>query len=125
MDTLLYLMALGLMKFLQALPLIWVARLGRAAGALAYVLDARHRRVAQRNLALCLGSEKSPAELRDLCRENFRRLGEGYFCAIKTADMTWQELRPVVEFVGVEKFILRGPPEAPQSIVTAIGHFGN
>ena len=35
MDTLLYLTALGLVKFLQSLPLRWVARIGRGCGALA------------------------------------------------------------------------------------------
>ena len=42
MDKLLYYVARGLVACLQALPLTWVARVGRAAGALAYVLDRRH-----------------------------------------------------------------------------------
>ena len=78
MAWLLYILALGLVRGLQALPLTWVARLGRAGGALAWWLDARHRRVAVRNLAMCFGAEKSPAEIRALARENFRRIGEGY-----------------------------------------------
>jgi KDO2-lipid IV(A) lauroyltransferase len=125
MDTFLYLVACGLMKFLQALPLSWVARLGRAGGAVAYALDARHRRVALRNLELCLGSEKSPPELRGLARENFRRLGENYCCAIKTAAMTWEQLSSVVEFVGGAKFVYPPTPSGSRSVVTAIGHFGN
>ena len=103
MDRLLYFVALGLIKFLQALPLRWVASIGRAGGTAAYFLDARHRKVAQLNLAMCLGGEKSPEEIRALARENFRRLGESYACAIKTASMSWDELKPHVEFVGVEK----------------------
>ena len=43
MDFLLYALAFSLTKFLQSLPLRWVARLGRAGGALAYRLDGRHR----------------------------------------------------------------------------------
>src|SRR5437899_11489047 len=54
-DRLLYWLALGLVKFFQALPLGWVARIGRAGGTLADVLDARHRRVAIENLSRCLG----------------------------------------------------------------------
>ena len=125
MDAVLYVVALGLLKFLQSLPLPWVARLGRAGGAVAYALDGRHRRVAQRNLALCLGAEKSPEELRQLARENFRRLGENYCCAMKTASMSWEELRPLIEFVGGDKYARRGSPDTPQSVITAIGHFGN
>ena len=57
MEFVLYLLARVVVAFIQALPLTWVARLGRVGGALAYVLDARHRRVAFRNLQMCFGSE--------------------------------------------------------------------
>lgn len=125
MDRPLYLIALALVKCIQALPLRAVARVGRAAGAIAYALDARHRRVAQRNLAMCLGGEKSPAEIRAIARENFRRLGESYACAVKTAAMSWEELRPCVEFVGAEQAAPPAPGQQPRSFVVAIGHFGN
>src|ERR1051325_10559565 len=125
MDLLLYLFALGLVKFLQALPLRWVARLGRGAGAVAYGLDARHRRVVQRNLALCFGLELSPEQIRAGARENLRRLGENYCCAVKTAAMRWDELKDYVEFTGAEKAMSPGAGLRPQSIVGAIGHFGN
>ena len=125
MDTVLYLAARGLVAFLQALPLRGVARLGRAGGVLAYYLDARHRRVATRNLTMCFGREKSTAEIRALAKENFRRLGENYACAIKTAAMTPEQLRPHFEFVGAEKILPHAANKGPQSRVVAIGHFGN
>lgn len=125
METLLYLLARSLVALLQALPLNTVARLGRAGGALAYRLDARHRRVALRNLALCFGREKAPAEVRALAKENFRRLGENYACAIKTAAMTPEEMRPHFEFAGAEKILPHQPDQDPQSRIVAIGHFGN
>ena len=125
METVLYLLARALVALLQALPLNWVARLGRCGGALAYWLDVRHRRVACRNLALCFGRQKPPAELRELARENFRRIGENFACAIKTAAMSLEELRPHVEFAAPP--LLRPPPagQAPPSVVAAVGHFGN
>jgi len=125
MDRLLYIVGRSFVGFLQALPLQTVARLGRAGGALAYWLDSRHRRVALDGLMQAFGKEKSPAEIRALVRENFRRLGENYACAIKTASMSLEELRPHLEFVcGPE---LLQPPSAlkPASQVVAIGHFGN
>ena len=88
MDAGLYFLGRALVALVQSLPLWWVARLGRSLGGLAFWLDARHRRVALRNLALCFGAEKSPAEIRALAREHFRRLGENYLCAIKTAAMS-------------------------------------
>src|SRR6516225_11221721 len=93
MDTLIYWFARSVVAFLQALPLVWVARLGRAGGALAFWLDGRHRNVALTNLALCFGREKSPEEIRAIAQENFRRIGENFAGAVKTAAMTpWQML---------------------------------
>src|SRR5258707_10383331 len=125
MDTLLYLLARTVIGLLQALPLRWVARVGRAGGALCYWIDARHRRVALRNLQQCFGAEKSPREIQALARENFRRIGENFSCAAKTATMSIEELRPFCEFFGAEKFFEHRERQEPQSCVGAIGHFGN
>ena len=125
MERILYLVVLGMIRFFQALPLRWVARIGRAGGAFAYFIDARHRKVAQRNLAMCFRDEKTADEIHALAKENFRRLGENYCCAMKTASMTWAELQPHLEFAGVEKAMFGGPGSNPPSVVVAIGHFGN
>ncbi len=122
MEPLLYFLVRALVAFTQALPLRWVARLGRAGGALAYVLDARHRRVTYRNLRMCFGKEKSAQEIRSIARENFRRIGEGFACAVKTASMTFEQLRPHVEFIAPAEVL---SPTQPRGIVAAIGHFGN
>ncbi len=124
MEILLYVAARGVMGFVQALPLNWAARLGRVLGAIAHAVDGRHRRVAVRNLTMCFGQEKSAAEIKALARENFRRIGENFACAIKTASMTFEELKPRVEFVGAAH-IVHPPTNPPRSIVAAIGHFGN
>jgi len=126
MNTLLYCLARLMIAALQALPLPVVALLSRAAGAVAWCFDARHRRVALANLNLCFAEEKSPAEIRALAKENFRRLGESYGCAVKTAGMSDSELEKVLEVTGAEKV---GQPlpgvKPPESCVMAIGHFGN
>jgi lauroyl/myristoyl acyltransferase len=121
MDQLLYVAARALIAGIQCLPLIWVARLGRAGGGLAYFLDARHRRVALRNLTMCFGQEMSAEHIRILAQENFRRIGESFACAVKTASMTLEELRPHVEFVPPPEFARN----QPNRVVAAIGHFGN
>ncbi len=125
METLLYGLARGTIGLLQALPLTTVARLGRLGGAVAYVLDRRHRRVALGNLAACFGRERSPAELRALARENFRRIGEGFACSVKTASLSPEALRPHLDMVGAAKLSPAQAGEAPHSRVVAIGHFGN
>ena len=125
MDPLLYCLVRALVAFIQAWPLTWVARFGRAGGALAYWIDVRHRRGALRNLAMCFGGEKSLAEIRALAHENFRRIGEAYACAIKTASMSFEELRPRVEFVGSPAVLSPPAGTVPPGVVAAIGHFGN
>jgi KDO2-lipid IV(A) lauroyltransferase len=102
-----------------------VARLGRIGGELAYWCDGRHRRVAVRNLTRCLGGQRTAREVRALARENFRRLGENYASAVKTAFLTSAELRPHVEFKDTEKILPVAPGEPFRSRVFAVGHFGN
>jgi lauroyl/myristoyl acyltransferase len=137
----LYLLARTLIAFIQALPLNMAARLGRLGGGLTWYFDARHRRVALRNLTLCFGQEKSDSEIRALARENFRRIGENFACAVKTAAMNLEALRARVQFIAPT---LTDPPTSPlpqslptptpsvpntasppRSVVAAIGHFGN
>ncbi len=125
MDALLYFPARVLVALVQALPLTWVARLGRLGGALAWWADSRHRRVALANLSMCFGNEKSPAEIGMLARENFRRIGENFACAVKTAAKSSEKLRPHVEFVGDPGVILAAANPNPRKVVAAIGHFGN
>lgn len=124
MDLLLTILARLVVACLQALPLGAVAWLGRAFGALAYGLDGRHRGVAQRNLAACF-PEKSPAEVRALARENFKRIGESFACAVKTASFDAAQIRSVTEFVGAEKFPQPAAGEKARSVVCAVGHFAN
>jgi lauroyl/myristoyl acyltransferase len=122
MDWLLYLFARTVVAVIQSLPLVVAARVGRFVGGLVYWLDRRHRRVALRNLTMCFGKEKSPEQLRQIALENFRRIGENFACAAKTASMTFEELRPHVEFVAPPEILA---PDRPRKIVAAIGHFGN
>lgn len=125
MDALLYLVARGLVAVLQGLPLTVVARLGRIGGAAAYWLDGRHRRMAIQNLTMCFGAERSAAELRALAKENFRRLGENYASAVKTAAMSPDALKPHFDFIGADKILKFEHDAGPQSRIVAIGHFGN
>ncbi|MBM3834370.1 MAG: hypothetical protein FJ403_14095 [Verrucomicrobia bacterium] len=119
MDTLLDWLARCILRALQFLPLPWAARLGRIGGEICYWCDIRHRRVALRNLKLCFAAERTARELRALARENFRRIGENYASGAKTAFMSFEELKPFVEFVGAGKLA------SNRSVIIALGHFGN
>lgn len=121
MDTLLSWMGRGFVRLVQTLPLTLVARVGRAGGALAFWIDGRHRKVTRMNLSKCLGKEYSPEQIEELARENFKRIGETFACALRTSSMTDKELGPHFE-LGPLVF-----PEAdrPSRAIVAIGHFGN
>jgi KDO2-lipid IV(A) lauroyltransferase len=125
MDTIIYRLGRLVIVLIQWLPLKLVAQLGRTFGGLAFYLDARHRHVALKNLSMCFGMEKTPKEIVTLARENFRRIGENYVCAIKTAGMTFDQLKPNLEFVGFDKLPQGQEAGRVQNIVAAIGHFGN
>jgi KDO2-lipid IV(A) lauroyltransferase len=125
MNGLIYWFGRAWIAALQTLPLAWVARLGRLAGTLAFCLSRRYRQVAINNLTLCFGDEKSPAEIRALALENFRRVGENFLAAFKTAALSFGELKPHLEFTGAEKLPRATPGSPNQSVVVAIGHFGN
>ena len=124
MDTVLYILARTVVALLQALPLRVVARMGRAGGAAFYFADARHRKVAIKNIALSF-PEKSATEVKALAKENFKRIGENFSCAVKTASMSNEEIAAVLDVTGIEKFYCPKPGQKPESRVFAIGHFGN
>ena len=125
MDAFIYWPARAFVSLIQALPLRVVARLGRGLGRLAFWLTGRYRRVVRQNLAMCFGQEKSPAEIEALARENFRRIGENYLCAVKTTRMTAEQLKPHVKFTGVDRLTQKSGDAPLPNVVIAIGHFGN
>lgn len=125
MDTLLYGIMWIFLRIVQVTPLRVLAWMGRCGGELAFWLDGRHRRVAIGNLEACYGIEKSNPEIRALARENFRRLGENYICAAKTATMSPAQIRQVVEVRGVEKIRPVNAPGCLGRYLFAVGHFGN
>lgn len=140
MQTLLYWFAKAIVKSIQALPLEIIARAGRICGSLAYFADARRRKIACENLHRCF-PEKTASEVKAIARENFRRLGENYICAVKTAGMKFEDVMARVELVNLERlttpthgqfigphqeFTEQGTPgAAPWNRIVAIGHFGN
>jgi KDO2-lipid IV(A) lauroyltransferase len=125
MNFLIYWCGRAAIAFIQLLPLNVVARLGRWGGTLAYHLDAKHRRIVYANLNGAFDREKSAAEIEAIARETFKRIGENYICAVKTAAMSFAALRSHVEFTGLENFPQSRPGENPCNAVVGIGHFGN
>lgn len=125
MNTLIYWFVRTLIALIQTLPLPLVAWLGRHIGGLVYFLTSRYRRVVRDNLTMCFAHEKSPAEITAIARENFRRIGENYASAIKTAAMSFDQLKPHLEFSGFENCPRKVAGIPLPNIIMAVGHFGN
>ena len=125
MEHILYLLARTAIALIQALPIRWVARLGRCGGAVAFWLDRRHRRVALANLTRCFSTEKSPAEIKAIAKENFRRLGEVYCCSVKSAAMSDDEIKTIFAVKGGEKIPATEPDGRLTNRAFTGGHFGN
>ncbi len=124
METLLYIFARTAVAIARYLPLRFLARIGRCAGALAWHLDRRHRQVALDNLTASF-QEKSTDEIRALAKENFRRLGETYLSILKTGGMDAEAISQILKIEGydqLEKILKTNPDER---ILLAVGHFGN
>ena len=88
------------------MPLKLVALVGRFGGFMFYFLDVRHRRVAVNNLLACLCNSHSKKEIISIARENFCRIGEVYFSALKTAAIPSEKIWPVLSSKGEENISL-------------------
>lgn len=125
MDSIVYWLVHAVVRGVQCLPITWVGRIGRFFGGVVWFVDGRHRRIAIDNLNQALGREYSPAQIHDLARENFRRLGENYLSAVKTASMPPEALKRHVEVRGARELMALDGAGTLTSRVVAIGHFGN
>ena len=85
---LLYYPLRALLFLIGLMPVSFVARMGRFFGAIAYLIDKRHRKVSQDNLRLIFGNEWSEKKIKTTARENYLRIVESYFSAISTSQMS-------------------------------------
>ncbi|HIG28400.1 MAG TPA: hypothetical protein EYQ50_11610 [Verrucomicrobiales bacterium] len=125
LERILIIPTISLVSLLQSLPLILVARIGRFFGAFFYFIDASHRKTTLKNLSNSFGEEKTSLDIRKIAKEHFRRLGENYCCAIKTASMSDEEISKIIEPEGFERFRKSKEGQLDQSLIVAAGHFGN
>lgn len=125
MNRLLYIPVAVVVAIIQSLPLTLVALLGRMVGHLGWWLDWKHRRIAVVSLDIAFGGQITRDERARIARENFCRLGEAFFCALKTTVMRREDLGSRLQLVGVNKVQPWLDDAAVPGIVVATGHFGN
>lgn len=116
-----YALVRGVTALVRRLPQGGATRLGHLIGWLAYLIDARHRRITLENLAATF-PERSVQERTRIAREVFAHFGR------KLIELLWFSGLPVdrqlalVEFVGAEH--IEEARRAGKGVLLVTGHFG-
>ncbi len=115
----------GLVRTVQVLVRPWPIAALRVAGGwlglVAYVLDARHRRIAMANLQAAFPS-RSPRELRRIARGVFRHMGALLLEVLKLDGMPASEMLPLFDGDGEER--IREAYRQGRGVLLVTGHFG-
>jgi lipopolysaccharide heptosyltransferase II len=123
LDFSIYLLYRAGAAIVSALPLRLVFSIGRSIGLLAWMFLGRYRRLAQHNLRIALGEEKSARELYTLARRHFRNLGANLLSSVKLGSMPIDEVAKCVSFENAD--ILHNELRAGRPVVATLGHIGN
>ena len=75
---------------------------GQILGSCAWLVSAKYRRLAERNVAIAFANEKSPRELRRLVRRHFRRLGANLLSSAKLMQMSPEKILRRVRVENIE-----------------------
>jgi Kdo2-lipid IVA lauroyltransferase/acyltransferase len=111
---------IALLWLLARLPLSLQRGLGHVLGGLLFLLMRRRRRIAQRNLALCLPL-LDPADRQRLLRESFASLGLGAFEFLRAWWGSVAPLRAHSTVEGVEH--IEAARAAGRGVLLVSGHF--
>jgi len=107
----------------SALPLPVLFVCGEFLGFCAWIVLGNYRHLAQRNIAIAFGSEKSPRELRRLVRRHFQRLGGNLLCSIK---LGVTPLEKMTARIGTENLdIIHRQLRAGRPVVLILSHLSN
>jgi Kdo2-lipid IVA lauroyltransferase/acyltransferase len=101
---------LKVLEWVSKLPYGWVSRLGRGLGFLAYLIATRRRRIARKNLELCLPNLSKKAREK-IVRSHFLFYGRGFLERFIFWNGSQERIQNLVTLVGLEHFeSVRGKP---------------
>jgi heptosyltransferase II len=123
LDFIVYLLYRSGSALASALPLPVLFVLGEFLGFCAWIVSGKYRRLAQRNVAIAFGNEKSPKELRRLVRRHFQRLGANLLCSIKLTAMPLEKMATRINAENLD-FIHR-ELRAGRPVVLILSHLAN
>jgi heptosyltransferase II len=123
LDFIVYLFYRAGSAIASALPLGFLFVFGESLGFCAWLVLGKYRCLAQRNVSIAFGSEKSPRQLRRLVRRHFQRLGANLLCSVKLGGMPLEKIATRIEtenFDVVHRFLRAGRP-----VVVILSHLAN
>lgn len=123
LDFSIYLLYRAVLVLLAVVPVSLVFRLGEMLGWLAWVCAPRYRRLANHNLAIAFGRQKSRAELRRLTRSHFCRLGANLLSGLRLTMMPIEKVAARVTIENAE--LIEAELRAARPIVIVPTHLGN
>ncbi|HZE58882.1 MAG TPA: lipopolysaccharide heptosyltransferase II [Chthoniobacterales bacterium] len=107
----------------SALPLRVLFVLGNFMGFTGWLLLPQYRRLARRNLEAAFANEKSPRELRRICRRHFQRTGANFLCGTKLGSMSPEKLGRYVEAENADA--VHKHLRARRPVIVLLSHIGN
>src|SRR5437879_4596900 len=115
LDFVVYLLYRAGSAIAAALPLRLLFATGQILGSCAWLVSGKYRRLAERNVGIAFGDEKSPRELRRLVHRHFRRLGANLLCSVKLTQMSPKQILQRVTVENIESMDRRFRAGIPAS----------
>ena len=122
LDFVVYLLYRAGSAIAAALPLRFLFAVGEFLGFCAWLVSGKYRRLAERNVEIAFGDEKSPRELRCLVRRHFRRLGANLLCSVKLTAMPPEQILQRVKVENIEAMDREFRAGVP--VVLVLSHLG-
>jgi lipopolysaccharide heptosyltransferase II len=122
LDFVVYLLYRAGSAIAAALPLRLLFAAGQILGSCAWLVSGKYRRLAESNVGIAFGDEKSPRELRRLVRRHFRRLGANLLCSVKLTQMSPEKILQRVTVENIESMDSRFRAGIP--VVLVLSHLG-
>src|SRR6266480_2129185 len=108
---------------LTLLPLPLLFAMGQISGAVAWLVLARYRKLALRNVRIAFGDELSESEMRRIVRRHFKQLGANLLCSVK---FTRMPTKNILERVHLENFeYVENCFQEKQPFVLCLSHVGS
>ena len=122
-ERMIHLLVVGCHRFAMRIPLNAGLRMAKLFGLAAYFLDAKHRRIALRNLRFAFGREMGEGGIRETARRNFQQFAMTGHEWLRLRSVDDETLSGLVRVEGREH--LDAAREKSRSVILLGAHFGN